>query len=356
MNKQQFISYLENPHLLDEKSLQEIAPLASQFPYCQNLHLLLAKNLHNLSSIHFDKQIKIAAVYATDRKKLYQLINNKYKVESIKHEEKSTESQETRVEIKEEKIIQIEEPLTTTNLQSTIENLQIEEPLITNNLQSTIENLQIEEPLTTNNLQSTIENLQIEEPLTTNQQPVTSNQLSTEFEEIEKLEKEKITLDEQYQIQAVEAEIEIGIEHATEQLESQVYNFEEAETSNQQPITQNTELSFTDWLKISTQQNITQLPTEETTAEEKSEDLIEKFINTPPEKIKPKKDFYNPINMARQSALDNSEYVTETLATIYEKQGAYSKAIRAYEILILNYPEKSVYFAARIEEIKKLIN
>lgn len=50
------------------------------------------------------------------------------------------------------------------------------------------------------------------------------------------------------------------------------------------------------------------------------------------------------------------EFVTETLARIYEKQELYGEAISAYEKLSLKYPEKSVYFASRIEEIKKLMN
>ena len=56
---------------------------------------------------------------------------------------------------------------------------------------------------------------------------------------------------------------------------------------------------------------------------------------------------------------DNSvdrEFVTETLAKIYEKQGLYKESIMAYEKLSLKYPEKNVYFASRIEEIKKILN
>lgn len=48
--------------------------------------------------------------------------------------------------------------------------------------------------------------------------------------------------------------------------------------------------------------------------------------------------------------------VTETLAQVYIKQKHYKKAIQAYEILKLKYPEKSSSFARRIEEIKKLNN
>ncbi len=50
------------------------------------------------------------------------------------------------------------------------------------------------------------------------------------------------------------------------------------------------------------------------------------------------------------------EFVTETLAKIYEKQGLYQESIMAYEKLSLKYPEKNVYFASRIEEIKKILN
>ncbi len=57
-----------------------------------------------------------------------------------------------------------------------------------------------------------------------------------------------------------------------------------------------------------------------------------------------------------KSVAENDEIITETLATIYFQQKNYEKAQQAYQKLSLKYPEKSVYFAARIKEIEVLKN
>lgn len=51
----------------------------------------------------------------------------------------------------------------------------------------------------------------------------------------------------------------------------------------------------------------------------------------------------------------DEEYYTETLAKVYANQGYYQKASEVYEKLILLYPEKSSYFAALKEDIKKYL-
>jgi hypothetical protein len=81
--------------------------------------------------------------------------------------------------------------------------------------------------------------------------------------------------------------------------------------------------------------------------------LIDKFIKEEPRISAPKQEFFNPEDHARLSSVEHEDIVSETLARIYEKQGLTQKAIKIYEKLVLLIPEKSSYFAGRIEELKQ---
>ncbi len=130
--------------------------------------------------------------------------------------------------------------------------------------------------------------------------------------------------------------------------------------------------SFSEWLKLTTatpivrdnnkvdksgkketQKNIKQQSKNK--EKEHKFQLIEKFIQGKP-KLNPKDTISENINLAASFTQTPDSLMTETLAKVYLQQKNYQKALQAYKILILKYPEKSGFFADQIRAIKKLIN
>ena len=83
------------------------------------------------------------------------------------------------------------------------------------------------------------------------------------------------------------------------------------------------------------------------------ENVIDKFIATEPTIKIDLNRLPDRRKLAEDSTTEKYELVSETLASIYEKQGRYEKALRMYEKLLLANPEKSSYFAPLIENLKK---
>lgn len=57
--------------------------------------------------------------------------------------------------------------------------------------------------------------------------------------------------------------------------------------------------------------------------------------------------------IARLSVTENAALASETLADLLAAQQQYDKAAKMYERLMMKFPEKSAYFAAKIEKLKK---
>lgn len=150
----------------------------------------------------------------------------------------------------------------------------------------------------------------------------------------------------------------------TETAAEEVYPYQEAH----KPASISEMHSFAEWLRLTSVKVIDRSAEDSVVksiehAEEETQqlpddkkekfDLIDKFLETSP-KIVPVRDPINTKNLAKDATSETPQLMTETLAKVYVTQKKYKKALKAYEILILKYPEKSSLFAHQIEEIKKL--
>jgi hypothetical protein len=79
------------------------------------------------------------------------------------------------------------------------------------------------------------------------------------------------------------------------------------------------------------------------------------LLETPPQ-LEEEKPFLVALSaqeLAERSVAENKDVISETLARLLAKQGYRDKAVDMYERLRLAFPEKSAYFAAEIEKLKK---
>jgi hypothetical protein len=87
----------------------------------------------------------------------------------------------------------------------------------------------------------------------------------------------------------------------------------------------------------------------------KQQDIIDRFLKENP-RISSRKEASAASEQQEiddNSVAEDDELVSETLADILLKQGNNHKAMGIYEKLCLKYPEKSSYFAKKIEQIKQ---
>jgi hypothetical protein len=76
MNRDQLYKYFAYPEKLDAESLSGIEVLVGEYPYFQAARMLYVKNLKNLDSISFNKQLRTASAYINNRQFLFALLND----------------------------------------------------------------------------------------------------------------------------------------------------------------------------------------------------------------------------------------------------------------------------------------
>ena len=132
-------------------------------------------------------------------------------------------------------------------------------------------------------------------------------------------------------------------------------------------FTRNERHSFSQWLQLTNLKKVapeTRVDDPEEETDESNQEarrigrdkkfkMIDRFISENP-KLVPGQAESAKIDIKKSLKLDKKELMTETLARVYLEQGSYKKAIQAYRILSLKYPEKSGFFADQIKAVENL--
>lgn len=111
-------------------------------------------------------------------------------------------------------------------------------------------------------------------------------------------------------------------------------------------------MTYADWVIYSSKGKIE--PKKEAVSLDDKLSLIDSFLENKP-KIPPVRQDQPKVDLSALNEFNKEEFMTETLAKIYLQQKKYKKALYAYQILSLKYPEKNGFFADQIKTIKQLL-
>ncbi len=77
MDYRQFMRLMEPGIEPVKDSIGTLQEFVKEFPFFQSAQAMLAKSMHDQQHVRYEKQLKVAAAYAGDRKLLYDLIQTK---------------------------------------------------------------------------------------------------------------------------------------------------------------------------------------------------------------------------------------------------------------------------------------
>ena len=93
MIQQQLYQWIKHPECLNRETLFELRTLLARYPYFQTARLLYLKNLYLLHDISFGEELRKAALYVTDRRMLFLLVEGEtYALKDLKKENPTGEN------------------------------------------------------------------------------------------------------------------------------------------------------------------------------------------------------------------------------------------------------------------------
>ena len=384
MNRNEFNRFIAGIDLPGPEDLEELKEIVALFPWFHSAHMLLLRSLKENSDIRFDMQLKASALSVTDREALYHYLfqaPSGEETEATAGEETGAPSAEETASPSAEEVY----PATEEEVKTAGEEQQVpaeEHPAIEEELRVPEEEQQVVEAIVTD---------QVAEATPLSDKPRTREELIAEIEarlrELEEIHTtepapspgqvtEPVPVTEPVQEPEPEAESlpEPEPEHLPEAEslpEPEPERLPEAESLPEpeperlpetESLPEPEDLPEAESLPEPEPEDLLELLPDEPAEVTESPgnlspaDLIDRFIRINPsiERLTPGE--VQPVrDLLAQNEEEHGKFITETLAKIYINQGYYSKAINIYEKLSLQYPEKSAYFASRIEKIKELI-
>ncbi|MDX1314203.1 MAG: hypothetical protein R3356_01770 [Eudoraea sp.] len=297
MNVSDFTYLLQHPdQVIQESQTQQLEEILSEFPYFQAARALHLKGLKTLNSYKYNNALKVAAAHTTDRDILFDFITS---TEFLQNKIADTVSGKTALadeEIESEEVLP--NPDRNTELLPETEDLPLPRSI-------------------------------------SDAEDILNPELFESKDEPEEIAEQK----------QAEESLDLG-----------------------KPITftRDEKYSFSEWLQLTSLRGIRRQEKEdekddsevkkveeEGLARKDKFDLIDKFIEENP-KIGSIENAAEEVDISLSTKMDKKALMTETLAQVYLEQKKYKKAIQAYKILSLKYPEKSGFFADRIKAVKKL--
>ncbi|MEZ2415807.1 hypothetical protein ACA086_12640 [Muriicola sp. E247] len=304
MNVTDFTYLLQHPDkVVDPVQTRQLEEIVKEYPYFQAARALQLKGLKNLNSFRYNNALKATAAYTADRDVLFDLITSP---EFLQNSIADTISGKT------EKL--------------EVQEVEAEEVIAENESPAALLQESADSPLPRNTRDAD----DILDPsLFTSKDPEIDREIARK------------------KAKAAE-ELELG-----------------------QPLafTKKEKHSFLEWLQLSSSKPIEsrikskeqkadipenmEFPIAEESEKKKKFDLIDRFLEENP-KIIPQEQDSSKVDITESTKINSEELMTETLARVYLEQKKYKKALQAYKILSLKYPEKSSFFASRIKAVKQL--